>query len=249
MGCCGRREPILSMRVLGVIPARAGSKSVPRKNIAPLIGKPLICYTIEAALASMALTDVVVSTDDDAIADVSRGAGALVPFVRPAELATDSAESIGVILHALDRMESLNSVVYDAVMMLQPTSPLRRAEQIAQAVGMLEKAGDADGVVSIVDVEGWHPFRMKRLVGDRVVNFIDQGFEDMRPRQALPKVYIRSGSIYLIRRGSLLRHKMLVGPNTLGLVIDDHSAINIDNRLDFAMAEVLLRETQKAAAT
>ena len=219
---------------------------MPLKNIAPLIGKPLISYTIEAALVSGALADVVVSTDDEAIAEVARGAGAQVPFTRPAELATDAAESIGVILHALERMEAIKAVTYDAVMMLQPTTPLRRTDQIARAVKMLADAADADGVVSIVDVEGWHPFRMKRLVGDRVVNFIDQGFEDMRPRQVLPKVYIRSGSIYLIRRNSLLRHRMLVGPNTLGLIIDDHSAINIDNRLDFAMAEILMQEAQKA---
>lgn len=237
------------MKILGVIPARGGSKSMPRKNIASLAGRPLIAYTIEAALASKVLADVVVSTDDEAITEVSRRAGALVPFIRPAEFATDDAESIGVVLHALERMESLKEGIYDAVMMLQPTTPLRRPEQIVQAVGMLKTALEADGVVSIVDVEGWHPFRMKRLVGNRVVNFIDQGFEDMRPRQVLPKVYIRSGSIYLIRRDSLLRHKMLVAPNTLGLVIDDHSAINIDNRLDFALAEILMSETQGAAVS
>jgi CMP-N,N'-diacetyllegionaminic acid synthase len=236
------------MRVLGVIPARGGSKSVPRKNVALLAGKPLIAYTIEAALHAKVLADVVVSTDDETIADVARRAGALVPFKRPAELATDMAESVGVVLHALEQMEKINSAGYDGVMMLQPTTPLRRPEQIVRAVKMLEGADDADGVVSIVDVEGWHPFRMKRLVGDRVVNFIDQGFEDMRPRQVLPKVYIRSGSIYLIRKAALLRHRALVGPNTLGLVIEDHSAINIDSRIDLAVAEILMRGAQAGAA-
>lgn len=230
------------MRILGVIPARGGSKSVPQKNIAPLAGKPLIAYTIEPALASGALADVVVSTDDATIAQVARDHGAQVPFMRPPQLATDAAESYGVVEHALNEMEGQRAAPYDAIMMLQPTTPLRRAEQIARAAAMLEAAPEADGVVSVVDVEGWHPFRMKRLVGDRVVNFIDQGFEDMRPRQVLPKVYIRSGAIYLIRRRALLDHRMLVGPHTLGLVIDDRSAVNIDNRLDFALAEVLMRE-------
>lgn len=235
------------MRILGVIPARGGSKSVPRKNIAPLGGKPLIAYTIDAALASNALADVVVSTDDAEIAQVSRAHGALVPFERPADLATDAAESYGVVVHALEEMERLRGQPYDAVMMLQPTTPLRRAEQIARAVGMLAAAPDADGVVSVVDVEGWHPFRMKRLIGDRIVNYIEQGFEDMRPRQALPKVYIRSGAIYLIRKSALLIHRMLVGPHSLGLVIDDRSAVNIDNRLDFALAELLMRDSEGGA--
>jgi CMP-N-acetylneuraminic acid synthetase len=230
-----------AMRVLGVIPARGGSKSVPRKNIALLEGRPLIAYTIEAALKSAALADVVVSTDDEAIAGVARENGALVPFLRPAELATDTAESFPVVAHALEAMEAAGGTPYDAVMMLQPTTPLRRPEQIAQAVAMLAAEPEADGVVSIIDVDGHHPFRMKRLVGNRVVNFIDQGFEDMRPRQVLPRVYIRSGSIYLIRRESLLRHRMLVGPHTLGLMVDANSAVNIDTKLDFAMAELLMR--------
>jgi len=231
------------MRVLGIIPARGGSKSVPRKNIAPLAGRPLIAFTIESALASNALADVVVSTDDALIADIAREYGALVPFIRPAELATDEAESIPVVLHALGEMEKLRETPYDAVMLLQPTTPFRDATQICHAIEILSTAPGADGVVSIVDVEGWHPLRMKRLIGDRVVNYIDQGFEDMRPRQVLPRVYIRSGAIYLIRRGSLLRLCTLVGPYTLGLLIDDRSAVNIDTKLDFAVAEVLIRET------
>jgi CMP-N-acetylneuraminic acid synthetase len=168
--------------------------------------------------------------------------------MRSPELATDNAESFPVVVDALERMEALRGHAYDAVMMLQPTTPLRRAGQIRQAVAMLAEAPDADGVLSIVDVEGWHPYRMKRLEGNRVVNYVDQGFEDMRPRQELPKIYIRSGAIYLIRRAALLQHRMLVGPQTLGLVIDDHSAINIDNKLDFAMAELLMREVQGAPA-
>jgi CMP-N-acetylneuraminic acid synthetase len=236
------------MRILGVIPARGGSKSVPRKNIAPLAGKPLIAYTIEAALRSNVFADVVVSTDDDAIADVARQYKAQVPFTRPPELSSDSAESFGVVLHALEQMERGQKRTYDAVMMLQPTSPLRRPEQIVRAIEMLAAAPEADGVVSIVDVGGWHPFRMKRLIGHRVVNYIDQGFEDMRARQALPTVYIRSGAIYLIRRQSLLAHRMLVGPHTLGLPIDEKSAVNIDSQIDFSLAELLMRDTQGAPA-
>lgn len=235
------------MDLLGVIPARGGSKAIPRKNLAPLAGRPLIGYTIEAALASGVFSDLVVSTDDEEIAAVAREGGAQVPFARPAHLATDAAESLPVVLHALEHMEGKRGRAYEAVMMLQPTTPFRQAAQIVEAVRLLENDASADGVVSLIEVGGWHPFRMKRMVGKRAVNFIEQGFEDMRPRQVLPRVYIRSGAIYLIRRTSLLAHKALVGPETLGLIVDERSALNIDTGRDLAMAELMLRE--QAGAT
>src|SRR5690606_35310248 len=135
------------MKVLGIIPARGGSKGVPGKNIRPLNGKPLIVYTIEAALASR-LTDVIVSTDDDAIANVAREAGANVPFRRPAELSGDSARSIPVAQHALKFMEEVNNTVYDAIMLLQPTAPFRTVEDINCALDILEATG-ADSVISV----------------------------------------------------------------------------------------------------
>jgi CMP-N-acetylneuraminic acid synthetase len=236
------------MDILGVIPARGGSKAVPRKNIALLGGRPLIAYTIDPALASKAFSDVVVSTDDSEIASVARGLGALVPFVRPPELATDTAESYPVVMHALQHMEQSRGRAYDAVMLLQPTTPFRRADQIEHAVKMLAEDAEADGVVSIIEVGGWHPFRMKRLVGNRAVNLIDQGFEDMRPRQSLPKVFIRSGAIYLIRRTALFAHRALVGPSTIGLVVDELSALNIDTPDDFEMAELKLQRSQAGRA-
>jgi N-acylneuraminate cytidylyltransferase/CMP-N,N'-diacetyllegionaminic acid synthase len=125
------------IKVLGIIPARGGSKGVPGKNIKVLAGKPLIVHTIDVALKSN-LHSVIVSTDDEAIAEVSKKAGAKVPFIRPAELATDSAKSIPVALHALKAMEEIEEIVYDAIMLLQPTAPFKTIEDINKALEKLE---------------------------------------------------------------------------------------------------------------
>ena len=168
-------------RVLAVIPARGGSKGIPRKNIIPIHGKPLLAYSIEPALKAATLTRVIVSTEDEEIAQVAREWGADVPFMRPSELATDRAKSLPVVQHAIRTLEVEEGQPYDAVVMLQPTTPLRTSEDIDRGVRMLFETG-ADSVVTVVEVGGHHPFRMKRLLDDgRLINYLDQGFEDMRP--------------------------------------------------------------------
>lgn len=229
------------MNILGVIPARGGSKSVPRKNIAPIAGRPLLAYTVEEALKATSIGDLVVSTDDEEIAEVARLLGAAVPFMRPAELATDHAQSAPVLKHCLLHMEAQRGEPYDAVLMLQPTTPLRKAHHIEQAVDMMRR-NDCDSVVTVVSVAGHHPFRMKRLVGERLINFIDQGFEDMRPRQVLPPVYIRNGAIYLARRSVVAEQDRIVGDLCLGFEMSAEESVNIDNRMDFKLAELLLLE-------
>ena len=141
------------MKILAVIPARGGSKSVPRKNIAIVAGRPLLAYTVTEALKVGAITDLVVSTDDPEIAALGRSLGALVPFLRPTSLATDQAQSAPVLRHSLLEMEALRGDRYDAVMLLQPTSPLRQARHIEQAIEMLTN-NDVDSVVSVVGVGG-----------------------------------------------------------------------------------------------
>jgi len=229
------------MKILAVVPARGGSKSVLRKNIALIAGKPLLAYTIEEALKVDAITDLVVSTDDEEIACVARSLGAQVPFIRPAELATDHAQSAPVLKHCLLELEARCGGRYDAVLMLQPTTPLRKAGHIIKAIDMLA-ANDCDSVVTVVSVGGHHPFRMKRMVENRLINFIDQGFEDMRPRQVLPLVYIRNGAVYLSRRHVVAEQDQVVGVHSLGIEMDANESVNIDNHLDFKMAEILLNE-------
>jgi CMP-N-acetylneuraminic acid synthetase len=230
------------MRILGVIPARSGSKGVPRKNIALLNGRPLIAYTIKSALDSTLLTDVVVSTDDEEIAEVSSKLGAQVPFLRPEELATDGAQTLPVLQHAVREMEAKTKVAYDIIVLLQPTCPMRSTEDIDAIIELIMRTG-ADSAVSVVDVGGYHPFRMKRIVGDNLlVNYIDQGFEDMRPRQSLPPVYIRSGDLYVTRRKTLMEDGALVGKDCRAYIISPERSLNIDTILDFKMAELLLSD-------
>lgn len=223
------------MRILGVIPARGGSKGVPHKNIRPLAGKPLIVHTIEAARASR-LSKVIVSTDDESIAEVARRAGALVPFVRPADLASDSAKSMDVAIHALKTMEAEDAIQYDAVMLLQPTTPFRSVEDINNAIDKLSGNPEADSVISVVDVEGHHPARMKYIEDGRLVDppFVE-AYENQN-RQELRPMFIRNGAVYLTRRETLLQ-RSYKGKVSLALIMPGELSINIDTLRDFDLAE------------
>lgn len=225
------------MKILAVIPARGGSKGVIKKNIRILGDKPLIAHTIAACQAATKLTRYVVSTDDTEIAAVAASAGAPVPFLRPEQLATDSAKAIPVMLHALETMEQLDGVRYDAVMMLQPTTPFRRSSDIDEAIEILERTG-SDSVISVVDVEGHHPARMKFLDGDRLIDpdFCEK-YEN-QPRQELQPMYIRNGAIYLTRRDILLGGSFK-GKDCRALVMDADLSINIDTLRDFDYAAYL----------
>ncbi len=208
-----------------MIPARGGSKGIPRKNIYPLHGKPLIAYTIEAALASELLTDVVVTTDDEEIAAVSRVHGAEVPFMRPSHLATDAAQAIPTIQHAVAEMEALRGEEYGVVVMLQPTTPMRTAQDIDESLQKLFDTG-ADSVISVVDVGGHHPMR----------DYDDEAVENM-PRQELPSVYLRAGSVYATRRDVLMVDGSFKGEVSRPYVIPPERAANIDIMPDMIVAE------------
>jgi len=221
--------------ILGVIPARGGSKGIPRKNLYPIAGKPLIAYTIEAALASEMLTDTIVSTDDEEIARVSRAFGAEVPFMRPPELATDSAQAVPTIQHAVREMEKLRDVTFDVVVMLQPTTPLRTAGDIDACLRKLLET-DADSVISVVDVGGHHPMRMKKIVDDVLVDYDTEAIENM-PRQDLPPVYLRAGSVYATRRDVLMEQNSFKGSISRPYIIPPNRAVNIDTMEDMIIAE------------
>jgi len=232
------------LRVLATIPARGGSKSIPKKNIYNLGGKPLIAYTIEEALKSKYITDLIVSTDDEDIANISKQYGAQVPFIRPEDLSNDMAQSYPVVVHALEYMENLNDCEYDVHIMLQPTSPFRKAEHIDKSLELLLET-TADTVVTVCNVGASHPLRMKKMIGKEnyLVNYIDQGFENMKPRQTLPDVYIRNGAVYTSTRDSLYKHKSLVGDDCRGYIMTDDESVNIDSWVDMKIAEFLVSES------
>jgi CMP-N,N'-diacetyllegionaminic acid synthase len=229
-------------KILGIIPARGGSKGIPNKNIRFIKGKPLIYYTIQAAKNAELLTDFIVSTDSEKIAEIACNNGAMVPFMRPQSLAKDSTESLPVIIHALTEYEKINNISYDYFIMLQPTSPFRTGKDIDHALIQLTTC-NSDSIVSVVDVGGSHPLRMKIINDDKMlVNYIFQEKENMKPRQKLEKVYIRNGCIYASKVEVLFNEKSIVGKSCIPYVMSKENSINIDNELDFITAEILMNK-------
>jgi len=235
------------MNILGVIPARGGSKSVPRKNLVDLLGKPLIAYTIEAAKDSRRLSHFVVSSEDAHILEVARQLGAPAPFVRPQELATDQAPSLPVVQHAIREMERILGLTFDFVVLLQPTTPMRRGEDIDAALDKLTATG-ADSVISVCDVGPYHPARMRRIVDDRLVELPIKEPREMARRQDLSPVYIRNGAIYAARRDVVMLENSMVGADCRAFVMPEERSVNIDGRLDLLMAEILMRAEEEKQA-
>jgi CMP-N,N'-diacetyllegionaminic acid synthase len=229
------------LRILGIIPARGGSKGLPGKNIKLLNGTPLIAYTIKEALNSN-LDEFIVSTDSEEIAEVARNYGGKVPFLRPAEIATDNASSLDVVLHALDFMKEHENKEYDAIMLLQPTTPYRDSADINQAINLLISS-DADSVISVTDVGGTHPARMKFIVDGNLIDppFVE-AFEGQN-RQELPPMYIRNGGIYLTKVDTI-RKGSFKGNISKALVMPEKKSVNIDNIDDFEFAEWLMSKHQ-----
>jgi CMP-N,N'-diacetyllegionaminic acid synthase len=229
------------MKVLGVITARAGSKGLPGKNVKLLAGKPLLAYTIEAARASGALDAVILSTEDEQIAELGRQLGCDVPFIRPRDLAQDETPHLPVIQHAVRWMRDRANYSPDAVMILQPTSPLRKPEDIRAAVELLDRSG-ADSVVSASEVPAHaHPMRVLRLddtgaavlfvTGDRVRHRINR-------RQDLPAAWVMNGAIYVCRTYLLFADDAsLYGNRVVAYRMPAERGLSIDDARDFAEAE------------
>ena len=227
-------------RILGIIPARGGSKGVPRKNIRLVAGVPLLAYTIWAAQQSRKLTYFVTSTDDQEIAAVARQYGSPV-ILRPPELAADDTPMVPVVEHALTTVEQ-EEAPFDCIVVLQPTAPQRTGEDIDAALALLVETG-ADSVVSVYEVGDHHPARMYRLSEDgRLIPYAEE--PPHRLRQALPPVYHRNGAIYACRRSVLIEHRTLIGLNTQPYIMPRERSINIDDELDLAFADFVLRQSQ-----
>jgi len=226
-------------RILAVITARGGSKGIPQKNIRALLDKPLIAYSIQAALQSRTLTKIIVSTDDETIADVSKQYGADVPFLRPKHLASDTATSLSVLQHAVRYLEEKENFPANIIVCLQPTSPLRSAEDIDQAVTLCLSSG-ADSVVSLCQVEH-HPYWMKKVVAGSVYPLMEIDDEKYPRRQDLPPVYQLNGAIYVTRRKVLLEEERLLGKHTLAYIMPQERSIDIDTPLDLKLAELIMK--------
>jgi len=224
---------------LAIIPARGGSKGLKNKNILPLKGKPLIAYTIETALESVIFDKVIVSTDSKKIANISSKHGAEIPFMRPKELATDTASSIDVAIHALSFFED-QGIHFDYFMLLQPTSPLRTSKDIINAIKLaFEK--DADVILSVCEVEH-SPLWTNILPDDlSMKHFIREEIKG-KSRQQLPKFYRLNGAIYLAKVEYFLKTKDWFGEKSYAYIMPRERSIDIDDYIDFKLAETLMEE-------
>jgi CMP-N-acetylneuraminic acid synthetase len=227
------------MKVLGIIPARGGSKGIPRKNIRLLRGKPLLAYTAESALRSGQLQSVVLSTDDEEIAAIGRGLGVDVPFLRPPELAADSTPTFSVIVHALDFLECAGHK-YDAVCLLQPTNPLRTTQEIDDCVELLRNS-DADSVVSVLPVpECYNPHWVYLKSQDGTIGLSTGEIQPIPRRQELPDAFHRDGSVYVTRTRALRKYQNLYGRKIMPYENDPRRSVNIDTFDDWERAEMLM---------
>ncbi len=243
-----------SLEILAIIPARGGSKSIPRKNIKLLAGKPLITWTIEATKQSRHITRTIVSTDDEEIATVARQYGVEVPFLRPAEISGDLATDVEFLLHALDFLRKKEHYEPDVVVRLPPTSPLRTTAHIDQGIDALLSDSQADAVRPICEAPK-HPYKFWKIDEDKkyLEPFLPQsftGFDEPHnlPRQLFPKVYIHTGAMDIMRLRTITELKSTSGKKLGYFFMDPEDSVNIDHPIDFIIAEALMRQRLRSMA-
>lgn len=237
-----RNFMIEDKRILGITLARGGSKSVPRKNIKEICGKPLIAYTIEEALKSSYIDDFIVSTDDVEIKSVAEKYKANVPFLRPSELSDDQSSSSSALIHAVKFMETANSCKYDLIVELMCTNPLKNKLDIDLVIEKASKT-NSESVIAVHKLDDHHPARIKKIVDDKIVDFCVEEPNEARRQDLRPFAYIRSGSIYCMRRDFLMEKGMRYGgKDSRPYILPDDRAINIDTLNDFRLANLIMEK-------
>jgi CMP-N,N'-diacetyllegionaminic acid synthase len=227
-------------RILAIVPARGGSRAVPLKNIHKLAGVPLLLHVATVVQAVREIDRTVVSTDHDDIAAVATEAGLAVPFRRPAELSGDRIGDLEVLVHALDQVEKLDGCRYDVVVMLQPTSPLRRPEHVQAVIHrLIDESRDAVWTVSPTNLK-YHPLKQLVIDDDGSLAYWDQRGARVVTRQELSAVYHRNGAAYAVTRDCLLEQSTVLGATSAAVVIDE-PMISIDTEDDFRAAEAVLK--------
>lgn len=228
------------MRVLAIIPARGGSKGLPGKNIRPLCGKPLIGWTIEQAQQSKYIDEIFVSTDSQEIADVAETFGVSVPDLRPAELASDTATSASFVIYTIEKLKS-EGKEFDYIILLEPTSPLRTAQDIDKVIELALSNPDSSGVVSLGEVHMEHPQIVKRIdQNGAIVPYVEQTTK-ITQRQQADKAYFPYGVAYLTKTDHFLKTNQFYGANSTPYIIERWQCYEIDDIYDFTAIEAILK--------
>jgi CMP-N,N'-diacetyllegionaminic acid synthase len=229
-------------KILCIIPARSGSKGIPEKNIKPLCGKPLIAYSIEQALNIDLIDRTIVSTDDEKIAEISRNFGAEIPFIRSAELATDEASTLDVLLHSIEWCKNNEDLHYDIILLLHANTPLRDEGDIRSCIKILVDQ-NADNVFSVTPARNNPYFNMVEINKQNEVTLAKDG--TFHNRQSAPSVYDMNSSIYTWWNDILIEKKSLYLPKTRTHIMPRERSIDIDEPIDFRIAEMIMKDRIK----
>lgn len=230
-----------------MVVARGGSKGIPGKNLQRLGGHPLVGWAVRAGVKCDAVDRVVISTDDDNIAAAARDYGVDAVIERPAELASDTALAIDVILHAADWLDE-HEPGWSAVCLLQPTCPLRVPVDVAATIDALVNNDNASSACSLAEVQDAHPARLRRIVAGEVRQFLsDAGDHEGLQRQDHDPAYRRNGAVYVVRRPALREHRSLYGPKVMPYVMPEHRSVNIDTPLDLHLARAVIAHADESS--
>ncbi len=234
----------MSDRILFVIPARGGSKGIPHKNIKPFAGQPLIAYSLEAARALTDDAHIILSTDDERIAEVAKGLGYDTAYRRPAELATDTAGSREVILDAMDYADAMG-VEYDKVVLLQPTSPLRTIADIVKAIEAYDDTPGCDMAVTVTEAACNPYYDCFETDADGVLH-VSKGDGTLTRRQDAPKAWQYNGAVYVMRPESVRRYALGAMPRRIAVEMPRSRSVDLDTPLDWTIAEMIYNDMQKS---
>lgn len=231
-----------NFKILCIIPARSGSKGIPKKNMKPLCGKPLIAYSIEQALQIPFIDRIIVSTDDEKTAEISTNLGAEAPFIRPPHLATDDAGTIDVLIHTIEWCNKNENLSFDIIILLHANTPLRNIEDIRKCIDILVDQ-KADNVFSVTPARNNPYFNMVEIKEKERVTLTKEG--NFSSRQSAPPVYDMNSSIYAWWTNILVKKQALFLPKTRIYIMPRERSIDIDEPIDFRFAEVLMEERNK----
>lgn len=226
------------INILAIIPARGGSKGVPSKNIRPMLGKSLVERTFETARQSKLLDKIILSTDNEDIASVGKKIGLEVPFIRPVQYALDTSSMLDVVLHALNFLEQTEDYQPDAVMVLQPTSPLRKTEHIETAIQLLK---DKDAVCSLVQLPmEMSPHYVMKITAEGYLDYFLEEGRKIKRRQDAARAFLREGTIYLAKVETLFKYNNFYGDRCVPMIIPNEESLSIDTKDDWKLAEKIL---------
>ena len=229
-------------KILAIIPARSGSKAVKNKNI-KLLGKyPLIYYTITQALKSKIFDEIIISTDSKKYLKISEKYGVSSPFLRPKKLSLSNSLATDTIYHAVKKTEKYYKTKYDLICMLQPTAPFRELKDFTNILKIMKKNyNKCDSIISVVDVDNFHPYKMKIIKKNKLIDYKTWPIENP-PRQSLPKTYIVNGAFYFFKRDSFMKNKSFKGKYSIPYVMPKERSVNIDGLIDFDLANIVLKK-------